>query len=141
MTDLPSSYSAAVPSDRPLALGRTWWTLGWLFVLFILYATLAPSHYVPDLHANDKLEHAGAFFAMTCWFGGLVHPRRYVALAVWMLLLGAGIEVAQGLMGLGRDADVWDFVADSFGTAGALLLIYLGLGSWTGRVERFLGFA
>jgi VanZ family protein len=56
-----------------------------------------------------------------------------------MLLFGASIEVAQGVMGLGRDADVMDFAADAVGVAIALAMVYLGLGSWTERIERLFG--
>jgi VanZ family protein len=107
--------------------------------LFITASCLEPARYVPDFHVSDKLEHAGAYFGMTFWFGGLVHRRRYLILAFWMLAFGAGIEVAQGLMRLGRTADVWDFAADAVGIAAALALVYIGLGSWMWRIERLLG--
>jgi hypothetical protein len=76
---------------------------------------------------------------MTCWFGGLVRRKRYLWLAFWLLLFGAGIEVAQGLMKLGRSPDVLDFAADSVGIAVALILLYLGLGSWTRWIEQLVG--
>ncbi len=140
LREVKPAVSRRVPGEPPRPVLRwLWWGLGWALVLFVLYGTLAPSPYVPDLHANDKLEHMGAFFGMTAWFGGLVSRRRYAALAFWMLLLGALIEVAQGVMGFGRDADMWDFCADSIGVAAASMLVYLGLGSWTSRLERFLG--
>jgi len=41
-------------------------------------------------------------------------------------------------MGLGRDADVLDFVADSVGITLALILMYLGLGAWTRWVEGLI---
>jgi len=136
----PPTLTADPPPAAPRpALAWLWWGIGWALMLLVLYGTLAPSHYVPDLHTNDKLEHMGAFFGMTAWFGGLVRRRRYAALAFWMLLLGALIEVAQGVMGLGRDADIHDFFADSIGVGAASMLVYLGLGSWTERLERFLG--
>jgi len=128
-------------TDAAPALAPLWWALGTGLVLFILYGTLAPVQYVPDLHVNDKLEHAGAFFGLTCWFGGLLSRRRSAALAFCMLALGAGIEIAQGLMGLGRDADVHDFIADSVGIWAALMLALVGWGSWTLRLERLLGVA
>jgi len=122
-----------------LKLARVWWLIGWLLVLVVTVGCLEPARYVPDLHVSDKLEHAGAYFGMTCWFGGLVRRRSYWLLALWMLLFGALIEVAQGVMGLGRDADVRDFVADAIGVAAALTLVYVGLGTWPSRIERFVG--
>ena len=128
------------PLDVPkLRFGRVWWTMGWFLVAFITVSCLEPPRYVPNLHLWDKAEHALAFYGMTVWFGGLIRERSYWQLAAWMLLFGAGIEVAQGVMGLGRDMDVMDFAADTIGIAMALVMLYLGLGSWTERIERIFG--
>ncbi len=126
-------------SKPVLRLAPLWWAIGWGLVLFICYGTLAPAQYVPDLHLWDKLEHATAFFGMTCWFGGLVRRSRYPILAVWMLIFGGAIEILQGVMGLGRDMDFRDWVADAVGIALALVLLYLGLGRWAEFAERILG--
>ena len=129
----------ARPETGPqLRLTRLWWGMGWGMVLVILAGTLAPDRYVPDLHLWDKAEHAIAFFGLTFWFGGLLSRQRYPAVAFVMLLLGGGIELAQGAMNWGRDEDILDFVADSVGVSVALALLYLGLGAWTQRVERLL---
>jgi VanZ family protein len=122
-------------------LSGLWWALGWAMVLFITYATLAPSRYVPDLHINDKIEHATAFFGMTFWFGGLVRRGRFWALGLIMSAFGAAIEIAQGTMGLGRDMDIHDWIADTWG-----VLIALGLpmcvprsrGSWLQWLESLI---
>jgi len=42
-----------------------------------------------------------AYLALSLWFGGLLAPRDYFRLALGLLALGGGIEIAQGLMGLG----------------------------------------
>jgi VanZ family protein len=134
----------AVTTDRsrpPLRFASLWWVIGWGLVLFISYSTLAPARYVPDLHLWDKLEHATAFFGMTVWFAGVVRRSRYPVLAMWMLLFGAAIEILQGVMGLGRDMDFWDWVADAVGVSIALALVYFGLGRWTEYTERILGLA
>ena len=130
-------------NGEPLRMAPLWWVVGWAMVLFILYATLAPSRDVPDLHIWDKLEHATAFFGMTIWFGGLVARRRLWVLGVAMSAFGAAIEVAQGTMGLGRDMDVHDWVADSCGVIVALALLLICVprrqGSWLRWVEHLLG--
>jgi hypothetical protein len=107
-----------------LRLAPFWWTIGWAVVAYITVSCLEPARYVPNLHLWDKLEHATAFFGMTCWFGGLVRRRRYLWIAFWLLLFGA---------------DVRDFAADSVGIAAALMLLYLGLGSWTRWIEQLVG--
>jgi len=94
---------------------------------------------VPNLHVNDKLEHAGAFGLMTFLYAGVLERRRFPLLIGGMLLLGAGIEIAQGAMGLGRDMDFWDWVADAVGVFAAVIPAYLGLDSWMLYVEQRLG--
>ncbi len=121
-----------------LRLTRLWWSVGWAMVLYITISCLEPPRYVPNLHLWDKAEHALAFFGMSVWFGGLVRRTRYPVIAVLMLLFGAGIEIAQGAMKLGRDEDVMDWVADAVGIALAVTVLYLGLGAWTLWVERLI---
>jgi len=124
-------------------LSGLWWALGWAMVLFILYSTLAPSADVPDLHLNDKIEHMTAFFGMTFWFGGLVRRQRFWVLGVLMSALGAAIEVAQGMMGLGRDMDINDWIADTCGALIALAILLFCVprsrGSWLRWVESLSG--
>jgi hypothetical protein len=59
-------------------------------------------------------------------------------LAALLLALGAAIEVAQGLMAIGRDADLHDFYADAGGVALGLGLCLAGLRHWARWVERCL---
>ena len=131
------------PQPEQPHLAGLWWTLGWAMVLFILYSTLAPSADVPDLHLNDKIEHMTAFFGMTFWFGGLVRRQRFWILGVLMSALGAAIEVAQGTMGLGRDMDINDWIADTCGVLIALAILFTCVprsrGSWLRWVESLTG--
>ena len=124
-------------------LAALWWTLGWAMVAFILYSTLAPARYVPELHIWDKLEHATAFFGMTFWFGGLVARRNLWLLGIVMSAFGAAIEVAQGTMGLGRDMDIHDWYADTCGILVALGVLLTCVprsrGSWLRWVETLIG--
>ena len=130
--------SAPVENVPQLRLARLWWAIGWGMVLFIAVSCLEPAKYVPDVHLWDKAEHALAFFGMSAWFGGLVRRTRYPLIALTMLLFGGGIEIAQGLMGWGRDADILDFVADTVGITVAMVLLYLGLGFWTRWAEGLI---
>jgi VanZ family protein len=130
--------SAPVEAAPELRLARLWWAIGWGMVLFIAVSCLEPARYVLELHLWDKAEHALAFCGMSVWFGGLVRRSRYPLVGLAMLLLGGGIEIGQGVMGLGRDADILDFVADAVGITVALIFLYLGLGAWTRWVERLI---
>jgi VanZ family protein len=132
----------SAPVDAP-HWGAVWWTVGWAMVVFILYSTLAPSRLVPDVHLNDKIEHGTAFFGMTFWFGGLVRRSRLGLLGVLMSGLGAAIEVAQGTMGLGRDMDIHDWIADTCGVLLALLVLLTCVprrrGTWLRWAETLAG--
>ncbi len=122
-------------------LSGLWWALGWAMVLFITYSTLAPSRYVPDMHLNDKVEHATAFFGMTFWFGGLVRRGRFWALGLIMSAFGGAIEIAQGTMGLGRDMDIHDWIADTCGVLlalGLLMCVPRRRGSWLLWLETLI---
>jgi VanZ family protein len=127
------------PEEGPeLRLARLWWALGWALVVFITVSCLEPPRYVPNLHLWDKAEHALAFGGMALWFGGLVRRSRYLLVAFVMLLFGGGIEIAQGVMRLGRDMDIMDFLADGVGISIALTALYLGLGAWASWFERLI---
>lgn len=130
------SWAEPLVSHKQLRFATLWWMFAWGLTLYVTYECLVPPSQLPNLHLNDKLEHAGAYFAMAFLFGGLVDRRRFPLMIASLLLLGALIEVAQGLMALGRSADVWDFVADACGVALAVIPAYLGLDSWLVFLER-----
>lgn len=113
--------------------------LGSLLVLATLYACLRPVTGQPPAFPHlDKLQHFAAYLVLTAWFGALLERRRYLPLAVSMLLLGAGIEFAQGAMRLGRDAELSDMLANALGVFAGLGLSLAGRESWLLRVERWL---
>ena len=114
---------------------RFWYALGLLLTLLVIVVCLVPQRDLPRMNISDKIEHALAYVALTLWFGGLFRPRSYGWIALWMLVLGAGIEIAQGLMGLGRTADIRDFYADAAGVAAGLALALIGLRHWVAWLE------
>ena len=121
-----------------LRFSRLWFLTGMAIVAVVVTACLVPSHVLPTVGVSDKIEHSAAFFTLAIWFAGLLPRRDYLFLFLAMVALGGGIEVAQGLMGLGREADIWDLVADAKGAALALLLALTPLGRWTTLIEELL---
>lgn len=115
----------------------TWYFLGALLTLVVIVSSLVPGEDLPHWSISDKIEHMIAYAGLAIWFGGLMAPRRYVYLAVALLALGGGIEIAQGLMGLGRECDWRDFLADAAGAAIGLSLCLAGLQHWASWLEKW----
>ncbi|MBM4239124.1 MAG: hypothetical protein FJ154_06260 [Gammaproteobacteria bacterium] len=123
---------------QPLKFRRSWVTLGVALLVLVIYLCLEPADGGGASRINDKLAHFLAFFALAGWFAALVERRFYWLIALGMLSVGGLIEVAQGLMALGRTADLLDFVADAAGVSAGILINLLIRDSWFGRIERWL---
>ena len=117
---------------------RYWYVIGFGLTLVVVVASLVPAGSLPHLGVTDKAEHFTAYFGLAAWFGGLLLPRRYLFLGLALLALGGGIEIAQGLMGWGREADWRDFYADAAGAAAGLALCLAGLRHWVKWLEGWL---
>jgi VanZ family protein len=117
---------------------RTWLCIGVIMVLVITVACLLPARELPGVGMSDKTEHFLAFGAVAFWFGSIVVRRdlHWVALAV--VGFGSLIEVAQGAMGLGREADWFDVLADMLGVLIGAVLVLTPLGRWPHWVETRL---
>lgn len=98
----------------------------------ILYLTLFPDPLpedTPPLFAGaDKIVHAIMFWAMaTAWMFDqyrrhhTLSSRSMAIIISITIALGGGVEMAQQLMGLGRGAELTDFVADCAGVTVASL--------------------
>lgn len=100
---------------RPLCI-----TVFVLACLAVTWASLTPSSSLPGVTLWDKVEHAGAYLVLAA-LGAAAFPSRLRRLAAGLFLGGVGVEVAQSLMGVGRQGDPMDALANSVGIA-------LGLG-------------
>lgn len=125
----------------PLARPGLWIAGACALCVLIIVGSLLPGPLVAVVGISDKLEHAGSYFLLTLWLGGMLERRRYLAAAVAAVLLGGSLEVAQRLLTTTREASLLDLAANAAGIALALALAYLGLGGWAGRIERWLGAA
>jgi VanZ family protein len=86
----------------------------------LLYLCLAPSKALPSVHLWDKAEHAIAW-AVLAGVGLVLFPDEAAAVALFALGFGIAVEVLQGALPFGRDADWKDWIADGVGVAAALL--------------------
>jgi VanZ family protein len=123
---------------RPLRYGRLWLALGAVMVALMLYVCLIPKVPGPKFPGVDKIEHLLAWLALSAWFASLVERRGFLRLAIALVALGIGIEVAQELTNLGRQGDWRDVVANSLGVAAGMLSVALTGDSWLARIERWL---
>jgi VanZ family protein len=111
------------------------WTAFYIFWLAaILWVSLDPSPpqiAETGLLAWDKFQHAAAYAVMTILGGlGLCRwirsPRRcWLVSGGIAVVIGVGVEIAQGMMSIGRFADWQDALANTVGVASALLLVVL----------------
>ena len=77
---------------------------------------------------HDKLNHAAAFMALAL-LGGFGWPKQKLRLIVFVLFVGAAIEVLQATPLVARDMDVFDWVADFAGA-----ICGLTIAAWTNRI-------
>ena len=75
------------------------------------------------------------YFLLTFWFCGIYPRRSYWKVGLAMLGMGLLVEILQGAMHLGRQADVRDLIADVIGIAPAILLSLTPLGRWPRWLE------
>jgi VanZ family protein len=120
----------------PLRHPRFWLVLGWFFVVAATVSSLVPVQKLPlPSGINDKFEHVTGYALLTLWFTGIYPRSRYFVIAFSLLAMGVLIELAQGAMHVGREADVRDVVANCAGIGVGLMLASLWLGGWAQRVE------
>ncbi|MGQ9860923.1 MAG: hypothetical protein ACUVSD_02790 [Thiobacillaceae bacterium] len=98
-----------------------WTLIGWGMVLLTVYLSLTPKPPPLGIQVWDKFTHTLAYLALTYWFAQL-HERR-LAVALGMLALGGGLEIAQGYTGY-RQASGLDMLANAIGVAAGWLLAW-----------------
>ena len=86
-----------------------------MLVLGVVVGSLLPGSEVPAVSVSDKLQHFAAYALLALWFGGLSHREAHGWVALALLLLGALMEVLQGVLPLHRTADLRDLLANALG--------------------------
>ncbi len=116
-----------------------WWALGWAMLAGTVNDSLErhPPHFT-EFFYSDKLMHFTGYFLLGTWFAGLVDRRRYLMTAALLIAFSGVIEIAQGLMHWGRQAEWLDFLANTLGVSTSFAIAYAGLGMWMIWIERLL---
>lgn len=115
---------------------RPIWVRGVLFAAALFAFVMAilphPPHLMP-YDPGDKVQHM-VTFAVLAALARLAYLQTS-ALAIFLRLsaFGAVIELAQAIPALHRDADIWDWVADSAAILAVLAIAGLARFVWTGR--------
>ncbi len=98
----------------------------WPALAFALAMAVLPQPpELPTDDLGDKFQHMMAFFTLTL-LAGTGWPRASLwRAAMWLSLVGVGIEVVQAIPALHRDSDWRDWVADSVAIGAALVPVAL----------------
>lgn len=114
---------------KPLRRPRFWLGLWWLAVISVIVVCLIPPPPLPDLPKNsDKVEHFLAYFVLA---GSAVQIYRTRAALWWaalgLVLMGIGVEFAQGALTDNRSADPADAVANTLGVMAGMAIRFTPL--------------
>ena len=94
----------------------------WFGVAAVTVTSVTPQSYLPPTEVWDKAQHF-LTYAVLGGVGWLGYPgqRQMVLLSIGLLLLGAGLEAAQGIVP-GRSPSVGDVIANTVGVLAGLLV-------------------
>jgi VanZ family protein len=117
-----------------------WWAIGYVLLVWTVNGSL--ERQPPDfggLFLSDKVLHFTGYFLLATWFGGVAQRSRYWLVGILLIAFSGALEIAQGFMHNGRQAEWLDLLANTCGVTAALVLAALGLGKWMMWIERLLG--
>lgn len=100
-------------------------------VAAVVVLSLIPTTTLPELTPgyDDKLAHGLIYSVLMAWFAVAAARARWQHIAMWIFVLGAGLECCQALVPY-RTASTGDVFANSAGIAiGVLLAFALTTGS------------
>jgi len=129
---------------RPVLRGFRWpalWVAIWIaMVAAVVFGSLVSAHDLPDVPDGfDKVEHFVGYLLLSAWAVMLFASRRGQAIAAaGLIVLGVGLEVAQGAWTVSRMADSADALANSLGVLAGLMLGPTPLGGFLVWLEERL---
>lgn len=126
----------AVKPQQPLRYAQTWQILGWLLVAVIVWLSLTPKPpQPPSILGWDKSQHLLAYSTLMYWYG--MSFAKHWRWPVFILALGATLEVLQGLSGF-RSFDLYDIAANSLGVLLGLIVLATPASQLLTRVDSVL---
>lgn len=126
--------SEALPRYR-----GAWLAVGWLATLVIAIGSLMPN--VPQVGAgvSDKFLHFIAYAGLAFLFAGAVPRNHWGRVALGLLALGGGVELAQAWLTEARAGEWADMLANTLGVGAGLLAAAAFPGNWCRQVEAVVG--
>jgi VanZ family protein len=123
---------------RSLAWWRLWLSGSLLGVALSLWLSLGTAG--PALSTvSDKWQHLVGYAVLTLWFCGLVERRHHWRLLLACIAYGGVMEILQGTLTTGRQADWLDVVANGSGALMAVMVARTGVDGWAQWLERLAG--
>ncbi len=113
-----------------IAFRRLWTGAVLALALFIIWSSLSPQPLVPSATLPDKAGHFLAYLSLGLLGSGITAPHRLRIAMLRCFLLGAALEVLQGLLTEHRHAEWGDLAANSAGILTAWLITGWGRAGW-----------
>jgi VanZ family protein len=122
----------------PATLRRLWIAAILVLVAFIVAVSLAPQPVVSSQALSDKAGHYLAYLALALLGSGIAAPAGLWRTMLRCFLLGAALELAQGLVTEERVASLADLAANAAGILTAWVVAGQGRAGWGLRAAERL---
>ncbi len=125
---------------RAFRVPALWVGLWGLLIVAVIVVCLGPPPAMPQMPRNtDKAEHFLTYVGLAFCAVQLFATRRALLWAGFgLVLLGVGIEFAQGAFTVDRSADPFDALANTLGVIAGLSLVATPAREWALRLDRRL---
>lgn len=123
---------------KPLRHSRWWLGLWALAIAFVIVASLVPASELPRVpDGGDKVEHFLAYFLLAAAAVQLFATRAMLLRsAVGLVMLGIGLEIAQGVFTSTRQMDPHDALANTLGVLGGMSTVMTPMRDLLLRMQR-----
>jgi len=123
-------------SLKPFRRPHLWVALWVLAIAVVVVVSLVPAPDLPDVPpGSDKLEHFFAYCVLAICAVQLYAKRAaWLGAGIGLVLLGIGLEYAQGALTATRTMDRWDALANTLGVIAGLATM---LTPWRDALLRF----
>lgn len=123
---------------HPFRHHRLWIATAWFGVILCIVLSLAPTATIGgSLPGNDKWHHALAYFVLMLWHGWmLAQPRALKRAAMFLMLLGMILEIAQSALPWRSGNDPLDLAANLSGILVAWIVLLTPAHDWLRHWDR-----